>query len=198
MSQIKFIIFVALIALISSKANFILHSHSGSWCDYWTGNGLVNIQVIQKGLSHSENITFNMTVQDYNRNKYNANCTIEQSKEEKGEDSKENEKFESVPRAYCYFDPPYLSADLTYKIDTLKYNNSNTSNYDITIEDDFYIIAQKCASQEKAKNTSNLTLSFRQISTFKQIEDYTIKDNISITPYFFYFIIFHFDILYAA
>ena len=30
------------------------------------------INTIDSGKSHSENVTFNMTVQDYNRNKYNA------------------------------------------------------------------------------------------------------------------------------
>ena len=171
MSKVTIIIFVALIALISSKAQFIVHSHSGSWCDYWTGLGLVNIQVIQKGLSHSRNVTFNMTVQDYNRNKYFANCTIEQTEAESGQITEDKgdtieETEDTVPRAYCYFDPPILSADLTYKNDTLNFSSNN----EIVVKDDFYIIAQKCESKAEAEKKSDLHLSFKQISTFKQVD----------------------------
>ena len=81
--------FIALFALISCKAEFTLHSHSGSWCDYWTGSGLVNIQVIQKGLSHTSNVTFNMTLKDQDGNEYIANCTIEA---ETDNDDKEEEE----------------------------------------------------------------------------------------------------------
>ena len=172
MSKIKIIIFVALITLISSETEFIVHSHSGSWCDYWTGNGLVNIQVIQKGPNLPKNVTFNMTLQDYNRNKYNANCTIEQKA---GDKPKEDPNSQVVPRAYCYFDPPILNADLTYKKFTLDYNRSD---HYIEIEDDFYVISQKCTNQVKAKKTADLKLSFRQISTFRQLD--------KIIKFFFY------------
>ncbi len=171
MSKIKIILFVALITLISSETEFIVHSHSGSWCDYWTGNGLVNIQVIQKGPNLPQNVTFNMTLQDYNRNKYNANCTIEQ----KAGDVSKDPNSQIVPRAYCYFDPPILNADLTYKKNTLDYNRSN---HYVEIEDDFYVISQKCTNQVQAKKTADLRLSFRQISTFRQLD--------KIIKFFFY------------
>ena len=173
MNKVKIIIFVALIALITSKAHFILHSHSGSWCDFWTGSGLVNVQVVQKGLSHSRNVTFNMIVQDNLRNRYNANCTIEQTDSESGnleEDGVYDESIKNVPRAYCYFDPPILSDDLTYRKDSFVYTTNNTNNT-IEIADDFYIIAQKCTSKKKAEKTGLLTLSFRQLTAFKQFED---------------------------
>ena len=173
MNKVKIIIFVALIALITSKAHFILHSHSGSWCDFWTGSGLVNVQVVQKGLSHSKNVTFNMTVQDSLRNRYNANCTIEQLESESGkleEDGVYNESIKNVPRAYCYFDPPILSDDLTYRKNSLAYTTNNTNNT-VEIANDFYIIAQKCTSKKKAEKTGVLTLSFRQLTSFKQLDD---------------------------
>ena len=57
--------------------------------------------------------------------------------------------------------------DLTYKKNTLDYN---ISNHYIEIEDDFYVISQKCTNQVQAKKTADLRLSFRQISTFRQLD----------------------------
>ena len=251
--------FFTLFALISSKAQFTLHSHSGSWCDYWTGLGLVNIQVIQKGVSSSPSVSFNMTLNDDDGNEYFANCTIEQEvqelddkeeeltkdeleeeeelkdeleeelkdeleeelkdelegeeelkdelegeeelkdelEEEELKDELEEEKLkeeleeelkdeleeelkeeeeelneddeidyskEKVPRAYCYFTPPKLSANLKYKKDSLVFKGKD----EIEVEDDYYVIAQKCNTEEDASKIGNLSLSFNQVNAFEQ------------------------------
>ncbi len=242
MKKMILLTFFALFALISSKALFTLHSHSGSWCDYWTGLGLVNIQVIQKGVSTSPNVLFNMTLTDDDGTEYFANCTIEQEvlgsddkeedleeeeelkeeeeekelkeeeeeelkeeeeekelkeeeeeelKEEEEEELKEEEEEElkeeeeelkeeeeeeeeddddidyskvKVPRAYCYFTPPKISANLKYKKDTLEFKGKD----EIEVEDDYYVIAQKCNTQEEASKIGNLSLSFEQVNSFEQ------------------------------
>ena len=71
--------FLALIAITFAKTKFTVHSHSGSWCDYETKLGKVNIQVIQKGADLPSNVNFNMTVVDPNNREYSAFCTIEQN-----------------------------------------------------------------------------------------------------------------------
>ena len=173
--------FVALFALISCKAEFRLHSHSGSWCDYWTGLGLVNIQVIQRGLSHTSNVRFNMTLEDQYGNEYFANCTIEaetdnDDKEEEEELKEEETELvdvdivtskESVPRAYCYFTPPKLSDNLKYKENSL----NSESEDKLQVADDFYVIAQKCNTLEEAEKIGNISLSFRQVNSFEQKDD---------------------------
>jgi len=37
------IFIIILIATVAAKGTFKVHSHSGSWCDYETGLGKVNI-----------------------------------------------------------------------------------------------------------------------------------------------------------
>ena len=54
MKNVLFLILASLIILINSQEIFKIHSHSGSWCDYETKLGKVNIQVI-KADGSSEN-----------------------------------------------------------------------------------------------------------------------------------------------
>ena len=82
MRKVLIITFISLITLIYTNAIFKIHSHSGSWCDYETSKGKVNIQVIQKGKTSSPFISFNMTLNDEYGNEYHAQCKIEQNPEE--------------------------------------------------------------------------------------------------------------------
>ena len=245
--------FLALIAITFAKTKFTVHSHSGSWCDYDTKLGKVNIQVIQKGEDLPSNVTFNMTVVDPNNQEYSVFCTIEQNgaktgaveieneeeeEEKEGEEGKENEgeeeegkekegeeeegkekegeeeegkekegeeeegkekegeeeegkekegeeeegkkekegeeeeegkkekedddSKETVPKAYCLFDPPEIDAQLTYKKDSLVQQDD-----EVEIKEDFYIIAQKCISNEDAIKIGNISLTFQQVHNFK-------------------------------
>ena len=194
--------FLALIAITFAKTKFTVHSHSGSWCDYDTKLGKVNIQVIQKGEDLPSNVTFNMTVVDPNNQEYSVFCTIEQNgaktgaveieneeeeEEKEGEEGKENEgeeeegkekegeeeeegkkekedddSKETVPKAYCLFDPPQIDAQLTYKKDSLVQQDD-----EVEIKEDFYIIAQKCISNEDAIKIGSISLTFQQVHNFK-------------------------------
>ena len=88
MKNLNLIVLVALFATIYTEATFQLFSHSGSWCDYETKLGKVNIQVRQTGISSSEMHTFNMTLLDSHGQEFDAMCTIEAIP---GETDKENE-----------------------------------------------------------------------------------------------------------
>ena len=103
MKNLTLLLLVALFATIYTEATFQLFSHSGSWCDYETKLGKVNIQVRQKGLSSSEKYLFNMTLLDSHGGEFPAMCTIEATRGEKDkeneDDSLENEK-ESTDKDY--------------------------------------------------------------------------------------------------
>ena len=238
MKNLTFILFVALFATIYTKATFQLFSHSGSWCDYETKLGKVNIQVRQKGLSSSEKHFFNMTLLDSHGGEFDAMCTIEaisgeaekenedeKKEDEKKEDDLEDEKeltdedetntketqekedqaegkedqaedkeqqtedkddqleekkeSESInhvqidgrrlqeeayyPYSYCLFTPTKHDGDLKFKTDSI----STKEDIQIEVEDDFHVIAQKCLSENEAKDAANINLSFRQINGFK-------------------------------
>ena len=76
---IHLIFIVILFATVATKGTFKVHSHSGSWCDYETGLGKVNIQVIQEGQA-KDKVSFNMTLVDDGENKYSAQCSIDPEK----------------------------------------------------------------------------------------------------------------------
>jgi len=57
---------------------------SGSWCDYWTDLGLVNIQVRQDKLAKEKMSNFSMMLHDEYDNQYRANCTVLPQYEEDG------------------------------------------------------------------------------------------------------------------
>ena len=68
--------FTFLISFINTNGIYKIHSHSGSWCDYETKLGKVNIQVIKEN-DNSENFAkFKMTLIDGDKNEYSAECEI--------------------------------------------------------------------------------------------------------------------------
>ena len=302
------IFIIILIATVAAKGTFKVHSHSGSWCDYETGLGKVNIQVIQEGQTKNK-VSFNMTLVDDGENKYSAQCSIDPEKfipepEEPQEWDKENESDKSdinvdidseekesidvnvdvdddkenkedkesvdvdvdveeedkesieievdvekenkesieievdaeeeiveekesgdvdvdidledkegeeeneikevvddkkdsdgrrrlskkknlkakkaklvkkrkLEEKYisgvCYFDPPKESYNLRYEKDSLVL--APETEDEVVIEDDFYVIAQKCLSSEQAQQLLNIKISFRQLGKFEQIKD---------------------------
>ena len=96
---IHLIFIVILFATVAAKGTFKVHSHSGSWCDYETGLGKVNIQVIQEGQANDK-VSFNMTLVDDEENKYSAQCSIDPEKfnpeiDEPEQGDKENESGKS-------------------------------------------------------------------------------------------------------
>ena len=100
MKNLSLLLLVALFATIYTEATFQLFSHSGSWCDYETKLGKVNIQVRQKGLSSSEKYLFNMTLLDSHGGEFDAMCTIEAThgeidKENEDEEKKEDDNLEN-------------------------------------------------------------------------------------------------------
>ena len=141
--------------VVNDKALFKIHSHSGSWCDYETGLGKVNIQIIQEGSSISEIFLFNMTLIDEYETNYLAECKIETSKENKNI---------SYPYGYCLFTKPKINSNLYYKNNSLKISDASDN---IKIENDFYIIAQKCITLNDTEIIANKSLIFRQINNFK-------------------------------
>ena len=310
-SVTKHLIFIIILfATVATKATFKVHSHSGSWCDYETGLGKVNIQVIQEGQA-SGKASFNMTLVDDDENKYSARCSIDshkgkpepeepedkenesekpdiddiESKENEGEEpdkesldgdiekeekesidediekeslegeieedkdedededkdkdkdedeeedkdededkdkdkdkdeDEDNEKKEEEDEinddvdsktkdsgrrirllkkknlkaklvkkrkleekhmsGVCYFDPPKQSNNLYYEKDSLILDPETKD--EVVVEEDFYVIAQKCLSAEQAQKQLNIHISFRQLNKFKQVGDV-------ITFYFF-------------
>jgi len=88
MKNLTLILLVALFVTVYTEATFQLFSHSGSWCDYETKLGKVNIQVRQTGMSSSKKHLFNMTLLDSHGEEFDAMCTIEAIH---GETDKENE-----------------------------------------------------------------------------------------------------------
>ena len=94
MKNLTLLLLVALFATIYTEATFQLFSHSGSWCDYETKLGKVNIQVRQKGLSSSEKYLFNMTLLDSHGGEFPAMCTIEATRGEKDKENEDEEKKE--------------------------------------------------------------------------------------------------------
>jgi len=302
------IFIIILIATVAAKGTFKVHSHSGSWCDYETGLGKVNIQVIQEGQTKNK-VSFNMTLVDDGENKYSAQCSIDPEKfipepEEPQEWDKENESDKSdinvdidseekesidvnvdvdddkenkedkesvdvdvdveeedkesieievdvekedkesieievdaeeeiveekesgdvdvdidledkegeeeneikevvddkkdsdgrrrlskkknlkakkaklvkkrkLEEKYisgvCYFYPPKESYNLRYEKDSLVL--APETEDEVVIEDDFYVIAQKCLSSEQAQQLLNIKISFRQLGKFEQIKD---------------------------
>ena len=94
MKNLTLLLLVAILATINTKATFQLFSHSGSWCDYETKLGKVNIQVKQKGLSSSAKHLFNMTLLDSHGGEFEAMCTIEAFHEELEKENEEEEQKE--------------------------------------------------------------------------------------------------------
>ena len=93
MKNLSLLLLVALFATIYTEATFQLFSHSGSWCDYETKLGKVDIQVRQKGMSSSEKYLFNMTLLDSHGGEFDAICTKEATHGGKDkENEEENEK----------------------------------------------------------------------------------------------------------
>ena len=127
----------------NTDAIYIIFSHSGSWCDYDTKLGKVNLQVQKMKNPKAESVKIQMTLIDGDKNEYPAECFINNN-----------------TNSYCLFRPPKLDTNLYYKNNSL--NISEGSDI-VIIEDDFYIIAQKCESSE---NINNISLIFRQINEF--------------------------------
>ena len=152
---IIFFFAAAFISLINAHGLYTVHSHSGSWCDYETKLGRVNIQVIKNNEKYDRYLKFKMTLVDNDKKEYPAECYI-------GENEQTNDKSFI---AYCLFNPTSYDTNLYYKKDTLVKTEGLD---DIKIEDDFYVIAQKCESSGAIieKDYNNIKLTFRQINRF--------------------------------
>ena len=68
--------FTLFYAITTEKVKYSLIYESGSWCDYWTDLGLVNIQVRQNQLATEKMSNFSMMLGDEDGNQYRANCTV--------------------------------------------------------------------------------------------------------------------------
>ena len=68
--------FTLFYAITTEKVKYSLIYESGSWCDYWTDLGLVNIQVRQNQLATEKMSNFSMMLHDEYNNTYRANCTV--------------------------------------------------------------------------------------------------------------------------
>ena len=68
--------FTLFYAITTEKVKYSLIYESGSWCDYWTDLGLVNIQVRQNQLATEKMSNFSMMLGDEDGNEYRANCTV--------------------------------------------------------------------------------------------------------------------------
>ena len=136
--------FAVLISLINAQGTYIIHSHSGSWCDYETKLGKVNIQIQKMNNPKAESVKIKMTLIDGSKNEYPAECIINNN-----------------TNSYCLFTPTKYDTNLYYKKDSL--NISEGSDI-VKVEDDFYVIAQKCQSSENIYR--NISLIFRQINAF--------------------------------
>jgi hypothetical protein len=68
--------FTLFYAITTEKVKYSLIYESGSWCDYWTDLGLVNIQVRQNQLATEKMSNFSMMLGDKDGNQYRANCTV--------------------------------------------------------------------------------------------------------------------------
>ena len=150
--------FFTLISLINAKdGKYWVHSHSGSWCDYETKLGKVNIQVkLESNIYYDRNLNFTMTLIDKNKKEYSAKCYI-------GENEQTSDKsFIS----YCLFSPTNYDTNLYYKNNSLVITNGSDN---VVMENDFYVIAQKCSSSEGygEKDYNNIKLTFRQINKFR-------------------------------
>ena len=105
-----------LISLINAKGTYKIHSHSGSWCDYETKLGKVNIQIIKESGDFAQYVKIKMTLIDESKNEYPAECTINNN-----------------DNSYCLFTPTTYDTNLYYKKDSL----TITEGSDIVkIEDD--------------------------------------------------------------
>ena len=134
MKRFLILFFTVLISFINTNEIFKIHSHSGSWCDYETKLGKVNIQVI-KADGNSENFSkFKMTLIDNDKNEYSAECEINQNNN------------------YCLFTPPKYDTNLYYKENSLIVSEGSDK---IKVENDFYIIAQKCQSSGNTDTNIN-------------------------------------------
>ena len=146
--------FATLISLINGSGIYKVHSHSGSWCDYETKLGRVNIQVSKENVTYDKSLNFTMTLIDKNNNKteYPAKCYIGEQK---------NNNF----IAFCLFNPTNYDTSLHYKNNTLAIINDTDK---VEIGNDFYVIAQKCSSSEGyvEKDYNNIKLTFRQVNRF--------------------------------
>ena len=127
----------------NSEVIYKIFSHSGGWCDYETKLGKVNLQV-QMNNHKNESVSIQMILIDGDKNEYPAECVINNN-----------------TNSYCLFTPPKTNTNLYYKKDSL--NISEGSDI-VTIEDDFYVIAQKCDDSESISNKTSLI--FRQINEF--------------------------------
>ena len=158
MKRFLILFFVALISLINAKnGQYWVYSHSGSWCDYETKLGRVNIQVkLESNTNYDRSLNFTMTLIDNNKKEYPAKCYI-------GENEQTNDKsFIS----YCLFSPTKYDTNLYYKNNSLVVTGGSDK---IIMENDFYVIAQKCSSSEGygEKDYNNIKLTFRQINKFR-------------------------------
>ena len=68
--------FTLFYAITTEKVKYSLIYESGSWCDYWTDLGLVNIQVRQNQRATEKMSNFSMMLHDEYNNTYRANCTV--------------------------------------------------------------------------------------------------------------------------
>ena len=98
----------------------------------------------------------------------------------KKKNSKEKLKKRKLEERYlsgiCYFDPPKESYNLYYEKDSLAL--APRVEDEVVIEDDFFVITQKCLSAEQAEKQLDIHISFRQLNKFEQKNDI-------ITFYFF-------------
>ena len=64
MKILVLLFFAVVISLINSQGAYKIHSHSGSWCDYETERGRVNIQILTEPENVSEDVKIKMTLID--------------------------------------------------------------------------------------------------------------------------------------
>ena len=136
MKNVSLIILLSILVLTSAAGKFTFFSHSGSWCDYETKLGKVNLQIRQEGAVPGE-YKFKMILYAEDKSEYPADCTIIV---ESGDEN-------AVPQAYCLFEPISYAAPLYYKEGSLEISNENSEDIQVEIESDFYVIAQGCESQ---------------------------------------------------
>ena len=154
-----------MVALINAQAIFQVHSHSGSYCEYETGLGRVNIQVklLNEILENDKSsfIYFNMTLQDKSENEYKAKCKIEYSDG-------------VITSSYCQFDPPKVETYLYYKKNSLFIIEGSD---EVQFNEDFYIIAQGCNNNENDNGTENNISTQTDELTGNEIIDNITENN---------------------
>ena len=131
------------------------YSPSNISCDYETKLERVNIQVIKESGNFSEPIKIKMTLIDGDKNEYPTECIINNN-----------------TGSYCLFIPPKNDTNLYYKNNCL--NLSEESDI-ITIEDDFYVIAQKCEGLRNIGKVNNTETIYKIFSHSGSWCDYETK-----------------------